>query len=71
MKRGQIITIGIAGVAAVAAGFIAMNLAKTQPPKMELVEKTINTVPVLVAKNNIGLGDVISRENLRWQAWPQ
>lgn len=71
MRRGQIITLGVAGVASLAAMFAALNLAKPQAPQTQIQRETVNTVQVLVAKNNIGLGDIISRENLRWQHWPQ
>jgi pilus assembly protein CpaB len=71
MRRGQIITLAVAGVASVAAMFAALNLAKPQAPTVQVQERTVNTVQVLVAKNQIGLGDIITRENLRWQHWPQ
>src|ERR1700738_1025800 len=58
------IALGAGGVAAyLARGFDAKSL-----PTEPVVQ--LQTVDVLVAKSDIGLGQSVSPENLQWQTWP-
>jgi pilus assembly protein CpaB len=58
-----IIALGAGGVAAyLASGF---ETSKQSEPTAQL-----QTVDVLVAKLDIGLGQPVSPENLQWQTWP-
>jgi pilus assembly protein CpaB len=58
------IALGAGGVAAyLARGFDAKSL-----PTEPVVQ--LQTVDVLVAKSDIGLGQPVSPENLQWQTWP-
>src|SRR5262245_12026710 len=68
MKPARILVL----VIALAAGGIAALLAgrsdqpvPTQPPVSQL-----ETVDVLVANNDIGLGVSVNNTDLRWQQWP-
>jgi len=71
MKRARIIVLAIALLAAGAAALIAKSLLG-QAPKTKIVTKTnFDTVEVLVAKLDIGLGDSVNAGDLRWQAWPR
>ena len=70
MKRAQLITMGIAGAGAIAAAF-AVNKLNNKPRPVEKMEVRTNTVDVLVAKSDIGLGHIASEASFRWQAWPQ
>src|SRR5437870_6192454 len=68
MKPARIIVL----VIALAAGGIAALLAgrsdrETQPPPPVA---QIETVDVLVANNDIGVGSALSGADLRWQTWP-
>ena len=42
-----------------------------KPAKVVTQEVTTNTTQVLVAKTEIGLGQITGPENFRWQDWPQ
>jgi pilus assembly protein CpaB len=69
MKPARIIVL----VVAIAAGGIAAWLAgrsdQAPPPASEPVVQ-IETVDVLVANADIGLGQAVTTQALRWQTWP-
>ena len=71
MKTARIVVLGIAlsagGVAAYLAssGFEGSKVAPAVPVAQ------LPTVDVLVAKNDIGLGQNVKPEDLQWQSWPQ
>jgi pilus assembly protein CpaB len=57
---------------ALGAGGMAAYLASrsdSKPLPTELVAQ-LQTVDVLVAKADIGLGQTVAQENLQWQTWP-
>jgi len=73
MKVMQLAILGIAGVAAVGAGYLALNLtnqdepapiAANQGPQIELEE-------ILVAVKDIPLGTSLRREMFEWRKWPK
>ena len=70
MKRAQIIGISIAGVAGVMA-FVMMKGIVNKPQVEKKVEVQIKSTEVLVARADIGLGQVANESLFRWQAWPQ
>src|SRR6202171_2400457 len=59
-------------ILALSAGGVAAYLARgsdnTSPPPEPVVQ--LQTVDVLVAKSDIGLGQSGNTENLQWQTWP-
>jgi pilus assembly protein CpaB len=59
-------------ILALSAGGVAAYLARgsdnTPPPPEPVVQ--LQTVDVLVAKSDIGLGQSVTPENLQWQTWP-
>jgi pilus assembly protein CpaB len=57
---------------ALSAGGVAAYLARGSDTKSVPAEPvvTLQTVDVLVAKADIGLGQSITPENLQWQTWP-
>jgi pilus assembly protein CpaB len=59
-----IIALGAGGVAAYLASGSDNKPAPTQPVAQ------METVDVLVAKSDIGLGQTVKPEDLQWQAWP-
>lgn len=70
MKKSQLIGIGIAGVAGLAA-FVLMKGMVNKPPSVpQEVKKALNTTEVLVARSDIPLGDVVGDGHFRWQTWP-
>jgi pilus assembly protein CpaB len=69
MKRARVIVLGIAIVAALGAAWIAKKIV-SGPREVREVEKTVGATDVLVAANNIDLGDSIRADDLKWQEWP-
>jgi pilus assembly protein CpaB len=70
MKTARIVVLGIA----LCAGGVAAYLASSSPdaPKVAPAEPVaLPTVDVLVAKNDIGLGQNVKPEDVQWQSWPQ
>jgi len=66
----RIIILGVAVLAAGAAGYLAMNMVA--PPKVETevaAEPAIQTDDVLVATENLNTGTALDGQ-LRWQEWP-
>jgi pilus assembly protein CpaB len=70
MKPKQLLAVGISGIVSLGAFYAAMNLSAPAPTE-KIVETQVNTTEVLVARDEIGLGQIVSPENFRWQAWPK
>ena len=68
MKPARIIIL----VVALAAGGLAAMLAggPSTPPPSKPVPAKVESVDVLVAKTDIGMGQVVSDKEMGWQAWP-
>jgi pilus assembly protein CpaB len=68
MNTARIVVLTIA----VGAGGVAAYLASGSDPKQSPTEPVVRlqTVDVLVAKNDIGLGKSVTAEDLQWQTWP-
>jgi len=69
MKRAQLIGFGIAGTAGLIAFFGMQGFVKQKPGKVTTV--TLNTVDVLVARENLNLGDIAAPEKFAWKKWPK
>lgn len=69
MKRAQIIGIAIAAVCGIGA-FVGMK-TMIKPAQVTTVDKTVDTVKVLVARADIGLGSVTTELSFRWQEYPE
>lgn len=69
MKRAQLIGISIAGVSALLAFVMAKGVIK-KPNEEKRIEVKVNSVQVLVAGADIGLGQVTNEGSFRWQEWP-
>jgi pilus assembly protein CpaB len=70
MKRAQLLGVAIAAICGLAAFFGVMSLIG-KPTKVVREEVTTNTTQVLVARSEIGLGQITGPESFRWQDWPQ
>src|SRR6201990_808411 len=69
MKTAQIAVLSIALGAGAVAAFLARGMDdKTQAPAQPVAQ--LSTVEVLVAKNEIGLGQSVKADDLQWQTWP-
>jgi pilus assembly protein CpaB len=67
MKPARIIVLL---VALVAGGIAALLASRSDPPPAPAPVAKIDTVDVLVAATDIGLGMTVSGQDLRWQTWP-
>jgi pilus assembly protein CpaB len=68
MKTARLVVLGVA----VAAGGLAALLAGRSdplPPAPKPVVQ-VDTVEILVAKRDIGMGHVVSPNDIQWQIWP-
>src|SRR5689334_24362998 len=69
MKTAQIAVLSIALGAGGIAAYLARGAGETaQAPSQPVVQ--LPTVDVLVAKNEIGLGQSVKPDDLQWQTWP-
>jgi pilus assembly protein CpaB len=68
MKTARIVVLGIALCAGGVAAWLASG-SDNKPAPVEPVA-TLPTVDVLVAKSDIGLGQVVKPEDMVWQTWP-
>jgi pilus assembly protein CpaB len=68
MNKARIVVLTIA----VGAGGVAAYLASGSDPQVAQVQPTVQlqTVDVLVAKNDIGLGHSVTADDVQWQTWP-
>jgi len=70
MKRPQLIGLAIAATAGVLA-FVMVRGMVNRPPVEKTVEIKIKSSDVLVARTDIGLGQIANDSIFRWQSWPE
>ena len=71
MKLFRVLVLVIALVAGGAAAYIALNMApESEGPTVVELAPQIQSTDVLVAAADIGPGQKLSAENIRWQRWP-
>jgi pilus assembly protein CpaB len=68
MKPARIMVLIIALVAGGIAALLAGRSDPTPPPEAPIAQ--LETVDILVAATDIGLGSTITAQELRWQTWP-
>lgn len=56
---------------AVGAGSVAAYLAGRAPPPAKVEPPKVETVDILVATSDIGVGQTVTPGELKWQAWPK
>ena len=72
MKPARLIVMSIALVAALAAGYLILNItSQTQEPTVRQVVKKVKTETVLVAASSLPIGSRLDKGNLDWQDWPE
>src|SRR4029450_794126 len=67
MNTARLVVLTIALVAGGVAAYLASGLGDKPPPTQTV---TLQTVDVLVAKSDIGLGQTVTAEAMQWQTWP-
>jgi pilus assembly protein CpaB len=72
MKLFRVLVLGVALIAGGFAAYLALNMAPgaVAPAVVELPPQ-IPTQDVLVAAVDIGQGQTLTSENIRWQQWPE
>lgn len=70
MKRARLIVLAIAFASAGGAALMAKRMMSNPEPVPVVVESSMATTQVLVAANDIRLGDSVGADDLKWQAWP-
>ena len=68
MKAARLVVSGVA----LAAGGVAALLAgrSEKPPEKPQQQVKIDTIDILVAKNDIPMGNTLAPGDMQWQAWP-
>ncbi|KQT05939.1 MAG: Flp pilus assembly protein CpaB [Bradyrhizobium sp.] len=69
MNTARIVVLVIALGAGGVAAYLASGYQNAPAPVLSVAEK-LPTVEVLVAKNDIQLGQAVKPDDLQWQAWP-
>jgi pilus assembly protein CpaB len=69
MNRARIVVLTIALGAGGVAAYLASGSDSRPPPPTEPVAQ-LQTVDVLVAKSDIGLGQTVTPNDMLWQTWP-
>ena len=70
MKAARIVVLGVAVVAGGLAALMAGRQATVKAPPTQEPVAQIETTEILVAKNDIGLGQSVSGSDIHWQTWP-
>jgi pilus assembly protein CpaB len=68
MNRARIVVLTIALGAGGVAAYLASGSDSKPPPTEPVVQ--LQTVDVLVAKSDIGLGQTVTSNDMLWQTWP-
>lgn len=71
MKKAQIIGFSVAAVAGGLAFVLARTMTAPTPQEAPVVVQQMDMVQVLVARSDIGLGQVANESSFRWQEWPK
>jgi pilus assembly protein CpaB len=70
MKRSRVIVLVIALAAAGMAAMLASGNRQPEAPKAPPPPPPLATVDVLVAKADLGTGQVVGENDIGWQTWP-
>jgi pilus assembly protein CpaB len=70
MKRSRIIVLVIALAAGAVAAMLASGNRTPEAPKAPEPPPPLATVDVLVAKTDLGTGQVVNEGDVGWQTWP-
>lgn len=68
MDKARILVLAIAGCAGLAALYLASGSDDKPAPPPPVAQ--MPTTDILVARTDIGLGQVVKSDDLQWQSWP-
>jgi pilus assembly protein CpaB len=70
MKPARLIVLGVALAAGAVAAMLAAGSRQPEAPKAPPPPPPLATVDVLVAKSDLGTGQVVGDGDIGWQTWP-
>src|ERR1019366_328474 len=70
MKPARLIVLGVALAAGAVAAMLAAGRRQPEAPKAPPPPPHPETVDVLVAKSDLGTGQVVGDGDIGWQTWP-
>ncbi len=70
MKAARIVVLGVALAAGGVAAYLAGGSEPAPPPPAPPPVAKIDTVEILVAQKDIGIGVALSPSDIQWQTWP-
>jgi len=70
MKAARLVVLGVALAAGGVAALLAGGHHEAPPPPAAAPPPPLATVDILVAKNDLSRGQVISEGDIDWQTWP-
>lgn len=70
MKTARLVVLGIALAAGGVAALLAGRSDPPPPAPAPAPVAQIDTVEILVAKSDIGMGQVVTANDVQWQIWP-
>jgi pilus assembly protein CpaB len=70
MKAARLVVLGIAVAAGGLAALLAGNYESAPPPPPPPVPQ-IATTEILVARNDVGIGQALTDQDIEWQKWPE
>jgi len=70
MKPARLIVLVIALAAGGVAAMLASGLRQPQAPQAPPPAPPLATVEVLIAKNDLNIGQTVSEKDVAWQTWP-
>lgn len=71
MKPARLVVLGVAIAAGGVAAYLASHGRNPAPEPAKAPVVSLETVEVLVAKNDLSRGDVIANTEIGWQVWPK
>src|ERR1700730_559984 len=71
MKAARLVVLGVALAAGGGAAFLASSHHEAPPPAAAPPPPPLATVEILIAKNDLGRGQLIGEGDIGWQIWPQ
>lgn len=71
MKLARVAVLGVAVGAGVLAAIIALNMTGNPPEEAPTIQASLETVDVLVAADDIGVGTTIDSGMVEWKEWPK
>jgi pilus assembly protein CpaB len=71
MKLARVAVLGVAIGAGVLAAVLALNMTRRPPAPAPVAQAPLDTVEVLVAADDIGIGTTLADDMVKWEAWPK